>query len=131
MNKVLPSAEAAVALVPDGATILMGGFGLCGIPENLIQALRARGTTHLTITLTPKEDFINNSFNYPNPITGESTTFQIYSPFKAIVKMKLDKTVDPLAETDKDRAVAHTVDRVRERFGSKGIMPASLARRHR
>ncbi len=49
MNKVLPGAEAAVALIPDGATILMGGFGLCGIPSNLIQALRARGTTRLTI----------------------------------------------------------------------------------
>jgi 3-oxoacid CoA-transferase A subunit len=49
MNKVLQSAEAAVALIPDGATILMGGFGLCGIPENLIKALRARGTKHLTI----------------------------------------------------------------------------------
>ena len=36
MNKVLASAEQAVALIPDGATILMGGFGLCGIPENLI-----------------------------------------------------------------------------------------------
>lgn len=35
---------------------------------------------------------------------------------------------DPLAETDKDRAVARTVDRVRERFGEKGIIPASLAR---
>src|SRR5215210_4084550 len=49
MNKVLPSAEAAVALIPDGATIMMGGFGLCGIPENLITALRARGTTGLTV----------------------------------------------------------------------------------
>ena len=49
MNKVLPSAEAAVALIPDGATILMGGFGLCGIPESLIQALRARGTRRLTV----------------------------------------------------------------------------------
>src|SRR5438034_2094275 len=49
MNKVLPSADAAVALVPDGATIMMGGFGLCGIPENLIRALHARGTTGLTI----------------------------------------------------------------------------------
>jgi 3-oxoacid CoA-transferase A subunit len=49
MNKVLASAEAAVALVPDGATILMGGFGLCGIPENLIQALRVRGTRDLTL----------------------------------------------------------------------------------
>ena len=49
MNKVLESAEAAVALVPDGATILMGGFGLCGIPENLIQALHALGTRNLTL----------------------------------------------------------------------------------
>ena len=44
MNKVLESAEAAVALIPDGAVIMMGGFGLCGIPENLIKALHARGT---------------------------------------------------------------------------------------
>src|SRR5256712_9136231 len=49
MNKVLPDAEAAVALVPDGATIMMGGFGLCGIPENLIAALHARGTKGLTV----------------------------------------------------------------------------------
>jgi 3-oxoacid CoA-transferase A subunit len=49
VNKVLPSAEAAVALIPEGATILMGGFGLCGIPENLIHALHARGTRSLTV----------------------------------------------------------------------------------
>src|SRR5919204_6137126 len=49
MNKVLPSAEAAVALVPEGATIMMGGFGLCGIPDRLIQALQARGTGGLTV----------------------------------------------------------------------------------
>jgi 3-oxoacid CoA-transferase A subunit len=49
VNKVLPSADAAVALVPDGATIMMGGFGLCGIPENLIRALHARGTKGLTV----------------------------------------------------------------------------------
>jgi 3-oxoacid CoA-transferase subunit A len=49
MNKVLASAEAAVARIPDGATIMMGGFGLCGIPENLIQALHARGTRNLTV----------------------------------------------------------------------------------
>src|SRR5919109_3503843 len=49
MNKVLPNAEAAAALVPDGASVMMGGFGLCGIPENLIRALHARGTKNLTI----------------------------------------------------------------------------------
>ncbi|MBI1876010.1 MAG: CoA transferase subunit A [Acidobacteria bacterium] len=49
MNKVLRSADEAVALVPDGATVMMGGFGLCGIPENLIKALHARGTRNLTI----------------------------------------------------------------------------------
>jgi 3-oxoacid CoA-transferase subunit A len=49
MNKLLRSADEAVALIPDGATILMGGFGLCGIPENLIRALHAKGTRRLTI----------------------------------------------------------------------------------
>ena len=49
MNKVLASAEAAVARIPDGATIMMGGFGLCGIPETLIAALKARGTSGLTV----------------------------------------------------------------------------------
>jgi 3-oxoacid CoA-transferase subunit A len=49
MNKVLPTAAAAVARIPDGATIMMGGFGLCGIPENLIAALHARGTRDLTV----------------------------------------------------------------------------------
>ena len=49
MNKVLSSADAAVAMIPDGATIMMGGFGLCGVPENLIRAIHARGTKDLTI----------------------------------------------------------------------------------
>ena len=49
MNKILPNAEAAVADLFDGATIMVGGFGLCGIPENLIEAVRARGVRNLTV----------------------------------------------------------------------------------
>ncbi len=49
MNKVLQSAADAVALIPDGATVMCGGFGLCGLPENLIKALHDRGTRDLTI----------------------------------------------------------------------------------
>jgi 3-oxoacid CoA-transferase subunit A len=49
MNKVLRSAEEAVERIPDGASIMMGGFGLCGIPETLIRALHQRGTRNLTI----------------------------------------------------------------------------------
>jgi 3-oxoacid CoA-transferase subunit A len=49
MNKVLSGAEEAAATIPDGASIMIGGFGLCGIPENLIRALHARGTRRLTI----------------------------------------------------------------------------------
>lgn len=48
INKVVPSAEAAVSDVPDGATLVVGGFGLCGIPENLIAALVAKGVKGLT-----------------------------------------------------------------------------------
>ena len=49
MNKVFPDADAAVADVPDGASIMVGGFGLCGIPENLIEAIRRKGVKNLTV----------------------------------------------------------------------------------
>ena len=49
MDKRISSVEAAIANLTDGATILMGGFGLCGIPENLIAAVRRKGTKNLTI----------------------------------------------------------------------------------
>jgi 3-oxoacid CoA-transferase subunit A len=47
MNKVFANADEAVADINDGATIMVGGFGLCGIPENLIRALVKKGTTNL------------------------------------------------------------------------------------
>jgi 3-oxoacid CoA-transferase subunit A len=47
LNKVIASAEEAVGEIPDGATIMLGGFGLCGIPENLIDALVSRGVKGL------------------------------------------------------------------------------------
>ncbi|HXN00095.1 MAG TPA: CoA transferase subunit A [Candidatus Dormibacteraeota bacterium] len=49
MDKRIPSADAAIEKLTDGATILMGGFGLCGIPENLIAAVRRKGTKNLTV----------------------------------------------------------------------------------
>ena len=47
MNKVVANADEAIRDVFDGATIMIGGFGLCGMPENLIRALVRRGTRNL------------------------------------------------------------------------------------
>src|SRR5689334_24389460 len=47
MDKVVGSAAEAVADIPDGASLAVGGFGLCGIPQALIQALLEAGTTRL------------------------------------------------------------------------------------
>ena len=58
MNKVVGSASEAVADIADGAVILAGGFGLCGIPENLIAAIAARGVRDLT--------FISNNAGVDN-----------------------------------------------------------------
>src|SRR2546430_4575198 len=48
MNKVVASADEAIRDVFDGASIMVGGFGLCGIPENLIRALVRKGVKNLT-----------------------------------------------------------------------------------
>lgn len=48
MNKVQSNAAEAVGGISDGMTIMVGGFGLCGIPENAISALRESGATELT-----------------------------------------------------------------------------------
>ncbi len=47
MNKVVADADEAVRDIQDGATVMVGGFGLCGIPENLINALVRRGVKNL------------------------------------------------------------------------------------
>ncbi len=49
MNKIFPSAQDAVKDIPDNATIFLSGFGLCGLPENLIQAVREKGPKGLTL----------------------------------------------------------------------------------
>jgi 3-oxoacid CoA-transferase len=49
MNKVVKSAAEAVRDVPNGATVMVSGFGLCGIPETLIQALRDQGAKDLVV----------------------------------------------------------------------------------
>ena len=48
MNKVFTTAEEALHDIADGATIMLGGFGLCGIPENSIHALVKKGIKNLT-----------------------------------------------------------------------------------
>jgi len=48
MNKVVANADTAIADLFDGATLMVGGFGLCGVPENLIRALARKGTKNLT-----------------------------------------------------------------------------------
>ena len=47
MNKLFTTADEAIAGIPDGATVMVGGFGLCGVPENLIAALIRKGSKGL------------------------------------------------------------------------------------
>lgn len=49
MGKLLSSLDSAIQQIEDGATIVVGGFGLSGIPENLIHALRDKGVKDLTV----------------------------------------------------------------------------------
>lgn len=49
MDKRVADADIAISAIKDGATILLGGFGLCGIPENVIAALRRKGAKNLTL----------------------------------------------------------------------------------
>jgi 3-oxoacid CoA-transferase subunit A len=49
VNKTIATAAEAVSKIPDGSTVLVGGFGVCGVPENLLAALRASGAKNLTL----------------------------------------------------------------------------------
>src|SRR6202167_2212460 len=49
INKVVATCDQAVADIPDGASVMLGGFGLCGIPENLIASLVRRGVRGLHV----------------------------------------------------------------------------------
>ena len=49
MNKIVANADEAIRDIPNGATIMVGGFGLCGIPENLIAALARKRVKDLTV----------------------------------------------------------------------------------
>ena len=49
MDKRVANADVAIERVNDGATILVGGFGMCGVPEHLLRALKKRGTRNLTL----------------------------------------------------------------------------------
>src|ERR1700726_4789663 len=61
MNKVVANADEAIRDVFDGATIMIGGFGLCGMPENLIRALVHKGTKNLkTISNNVGVDGVGN-----------------------------------------------------------------------
>src|SRR5579859_3523841 len=61
MNKVVANADEAIRDVFDGATIMIGGFGLCGMPENLIRALARKGTKNLrTISNNVGVDGVGN-----------------------------------------------------------------------
>lgn len=61
MNKVVANADEAIHDVFDGATVMIGGFGLCGMPENLVRALARRGTRNLrTISNNAGVDGVGN-----------------------------------------------------------------------
>ncbi|WP_054711863.1 CoA transferase subunit A [Bacillus sp. JCM 19041] len=49
MSKVIQSVEEAMNYIEDGSTLVVGGFGLCGIPEQLIQGVKEKGVRHLTV----------------------------------------------------------------------------------
>ncbi len=71
-DKVVGSYEEALAGLDDNMTIIAGGFGLCGIPENLIKEIKRRGTRGLTIAS-------NNAIGVPSVNDGNTKQSAIAS----------------------------------------------------
>jgi 3-oxoacid CoA-transferase subunit A len=94
MNKVVSSADEAVRDVFDGATIMVGGFGLCGIPENLIRALVKKGVKNLT-TISNNvgvDGFGMGLLLAAGQITRHIGTY--VGENKLLEKMVIEKTID-------------------------------------
>ena len=97
MNKVFKNAREAIQDIPDGAVVMFGGFGLCGIPENLIKAIAAKNISNLTcISNNPGVDDFGLGLLLPNKqikkmlasYIGENKTFeQLY--FDGKVELEL------------------------------------------
>ena len=94
MNKVAASADEAVADIKEGSTVMLGGFGICGTPENLIAALVRKGVKGLNtisnnvgIDTSPKKLAIAIANNRPNTAvpTAAPTICHLRSYFSAIV----------------------------------------------
>ena len=90
MNKVVKDAAEAVRDIPDGASIMVSGFGLCGIPENLIAALRDHGARGLTMI---SNNAGTNDFGITDPAAERSRCSKMVSTYvgenKVFEKMAL------------------------------------------
>ena len=92
MNKLYPNAAAALeGVLFDGMMICAGGFGLCGIPDRLIDAIRDAGTTGLTIA---------------------DETASLYLMINLVSTTILQLVLDPPAEVEPDRLLAALSTRI-------------------
>ena len=64
MNKVVATADEAILDITDGAVVMLGGFGLCGIPENCIAAIVKKGIKNLIIHYFCSPKIKTNDFSF-------------------------------------------------------------------